>query len=88
MIILGYTKYTVAIKDEEVNHFEQCLQVIKEFLNEEKTSTAIQKVIEIFPEISDKARKYDQLAEMVLAFETLSKYRKGELVHANEVREL
>jgi len=85
---MGYVKFTIAVKSEEAPIFEECLNVVKKALNEKETSPAIKKAIELFPEYLQKAELYDQIAKILLAFETLRKYQQGELVHAEKNKRL
>ncbi len=77
-----YTHVTAAISPEELEEFEKKLQKIKDHYGIESSSTIIQKIISEWEELYLKAQKYDQVRDMILQFEMLNKYRKGELAYA------
>jgi len=76
-----YDHYTVAVRPEEADEFEQKLQKIKDHYGIESTSTIFKILINGWAELHWKAQKYDQIKDMILGFEAYYKYKKGELVH-------
>jgi len=83
---MGNHRLTISVPDEEFEEFKKGLDALKSTLGEQSTSSAIRILVKMFPDLNFKVEKYDQICEMFLAYETLRKYRKGELVHAKEER--